>query len=240
MIQPIKEAPTVVRVTKSRTEMNLIRLLSRCEALVVEKKLSWKLEAYVEKLDELLNSLEKQNTIQPSLESINAYQRKINFIKGAMRVEKAEPEMKLVEQTKLNHYPDREVHQRQGTKVHRELRENLFGKEKKKQTQDVDQILREHESTKQKIAESMVSMAQDLKRNAQTAKHIIAKDTEVVKRTVHSTDENFGKLQKETERLEKKLKFSCSCHCTMWIMLVIACMVFLQMVMFMRFFPKRY
>ena len=239
MVQQTQQAQAI-RSTKSHTEINLVRLLSRCEALLVEKKLSWKLEAYVEKLEELLSDLEKQNTLQPSLERLHELQKKINFIKGAIQVEKTEPEMKLVEQTKLAHYPERGVHQRQGTKVHREVRENLFGEERKKQSQDVDQLLREEDARQRNITEDIVSLAQDLKRNAQSAKHIIARDTENVKRNLLTTDSNFGKLQRESERLEKKLKFSCSCHCTMWIMLAIACMVFLQMVMFIRFFPKRY
>lgn len=240
MVQQPTEPP-VIRVTKSKDEINLVRLLGRCETLINEKKLSWKLEAYVEKLEELLKVLERQNTLQPSLERLNEFQKKINYIKQAIKVEKAEPEMKLVEQTKLAHYPDQEIHLRQATKVNREVRENLFGKQKKKQQpQDVDQKLRDEDARQRELTETMVSLTQDLKRTVQSTKQLIGRDTEVLKRNITHTEDNFGNLQKESERLEKKLKFSCSCHCTMWFMLAVVCMVFLSMVMFIRINPKRY
>ncbi|XP_022707482.1 vesicle transport protein USE1-like [Varroa jacobsoni] len=238
------------RTLKTYNEIKLCRLLSQCEALLLGSKLSWRLQKYVVKLEELLKVLEQQNTQQPSLERLAELRRKVAYIVGVAQVEKVQPEKKFVEQLKVPQYPNSEVRQRRDTRVNRQIRDNLLGRRdrdnnletdsRRKETKDVDQILQEQDAMQQHIAESMVSLAQDLKRNALTAKQLIVADTEVVRSNLNATTSNYIKLQKESERLEKKLKFSCSCHCTMWLMLVVVCIVFLQMVVFIRLFPKRY
>lgn len=238
------------RIGRGPNEIKLCRLLSQCEALLLDSKTSWRLQKYVDKLSELLEAVEHQNTQQPRLEQLVELRKRVAYIKGAVHVDKVEPEKKCAEQLKVPQHPNSEVRQRRDTRVNRQIRDNLLGKRnhdgnlkegsRRKETQDVDQILREQDAVQRNIAESMVSLAQDLKRNALTAKQLIVQDNEVVKANLTATNLNYGNLQKESERLEKKLKFSCSCHCTMWIMLVVVFIVFLQMIVFIRLFPKRY
>ncbi|CAN7992697.1 unnamed protein product [Ixodes hexagonus] len=104
--------------------------------------------------------------------------------------------------------------------------------------EDFDAVLRYHNSMQEKIAEEMVSLAQNLKQNALLAGHIVKKDTEIVQKNVLTTDQNYKRLQDEQSRLEEHIRRSCSCW--IWLMLGIVCIVFLQMVIFMRIFPKRF
>ncbi|CAN8029327.1 unnamed protein product, partial [Ixodes persulcatus] len=104
--------------------------------------------------------------------------------------------------------------------------------------EDFDAVLRYHNSMQEKIAEEMVSLAQNLKQNALLAGHIVKKDTETVQKNVLATDQNYQRLQDEQNRLEEHIRRSCSCW--IWLMLGIVCIVFLQMVVFMRIFPKRF
>jgi len=50
-------------------------------------------------------------------------------------------------------------------------------------------------------------------------------------------DQNFQKLKVESDRLEEMNKRRCSW--TIWIMLAIVCVVFINMIIFIKFFPKK-
>ncbi|XP_066126618.1 vesicle transport protein USE1 [Saccopteryx bilineata] len=73
----------------SRLELNLVRLLCRCEAMAAEKRDpdEWRLEKYVGALDDMLQALKAQAS-KPASEVINEYSRKVDFLKGMLQAEK--------------------------------------------------------------------------------------------------------------------------------------------------------
>ncbi|EPQ01719.1 Vesicle transport protein USE1 [Myotis brandtii] len=88
----------------SRLELNLVRLLCRCEAMAAEKRDpdEWRLEKvgalhcrleldslreYVGALEDMLQALKAQ-TSKPVCEVINEYSRKVDFLKGMLQAEK--------------------------------------------------------------------------------------------------------------------------------------------------------
>ncbi|NXJ54168.1 USE1 protein, partial [Spizaetus tyrannus] len=73
----------------TRLELNLMRLLSRCEALAAERRdpEEWRLEKYVAALEDMLRELKKQSS-KPAPELLNEYCRKVDFLKGLLEAEK--------------------------------------------------------------------------------------------------------------------------------------------------------
>ncbi|NXX47186.1 USE1 protein, partial [Tricholaema leucomelas] len=73
----------------TRLELNLVRLLSRCEALAAERRdpEEWRLEKYVAALEDMLRELKKQAS-KPAPELLNEYSRKVDFLKGLLEAEK--------------------------------------------------------------------------------------------------------------------------------------------------------
>ncbi|NXA78981.1 USE1 protein, partial [Thryothorus ludovicianus] len=73
----------------TRLELNLMRLLSRCEALAAERRdpEEWRLEKYVAALEDMLRELKKQSS-KPAPELMNEYSRKVDFLKGLLEAEK--------------------------------------------------------------------------------------------------------------------------------------------------------
>ncbi|XP_075404838.1 vesicle transport protein USE1 [Tenrec ecaudatus] len=78
-----------VAMAASRLELNLVRLLCRCEAMAAEKRGpdEWRLEKYVGALEDMLLALKGQ-TSKPASEVINEYSRKVDFLKGMLQAEK--------------------------------------------------------------------------------------------------------------------------------------------------------
>ncbi|XP_012584322.1 PREDICTED: vesicle transport protein USE1 [Condylura cristata] len=76
-------------MTASRLELNLVRLLCRCEAMAAEKRDpdEWRLEKYVGALEDMLQALKAQAS-KPASEVINEYSRKVDFLKGMLQAEK--------------------------------------------------------------------------------------------------------------------------------------------------------
>ncbi|XP_064898636.1 vesicle transport protein USE1 isoform X2 [Columba livia] len=73
----------------TRLELNLMRLLSRCEALAAERRdpEEWRLEKYVAALEDMLRELKLQSC-KPAPELLNEYSRKVDFLKGLLEAEK--------------------------------------------------------------------------------------------------------------------------------------------------------
>ncbi|NWW58551.1 USE1 protein, partial [Ifrita kowaldi] len=78
----------------TRLELNLVRLLSRCEALAAERRdpEEWRLEKYVAALEDMLRELKKQSS-KPAPELLNEYSRKVDFLKGLLEAEKLSSSM---------------------------------------------------------------------------------------------------------------------------------------------------
>ncbi|KAB0365412.1 hypothetical protein FD754_009568 [Muntiacus muntjak] len=78
-----------VVMAASRLELNLVRLLCRCEAMAAEKRDpdEWRLEKYVGALEDMLQALKAQAS-KPASEVLNEYSRKVDFLKGMLQAEK--------------------------------------------------------------------------------------------------------------------------------------------------------
>ncbi|XP_042637538.1 vesicle transport protein USE1 [Orycteropus afer afer] len=89
MAPPEKAGHRPVVMAASRLELNLVRLLCRCEAMAAEKRDpdEWRLEKYVGALEDMLQALKTQVS-KPASEVINEYSRKVDFLKGMLQAEK--------------------------------------------------------------------------------------------------------------------------------------------------------
>uniref|UniRef100_A0A023GGU5 Vesicle transport protein USE1 n=1 Tax=Amblyomma triste TaxID=251400 RepID=A0A023GGU5_AMBTT len=246
----------------SRLEINFCRLLERCEALADDRNpTNWRFKKYVQCLEDMLLDLRNINTCQPSKDMLMQYANKVDFLKRLIDADTQphnSPEKALShEQLTLKPVPDekaKEILLKRQTKAIHDVREELLESRSAARTagdskglrqrtpgqgagEDFDAVLRYHNSMQEKIAEEMVSLAQNLKQNALLAGHIVKKDTESVQKNVTSTEHNYLRLQTEQSRLEEHLRRSCNCW--IWLMLAIVFFVFLNMVVFMRIFPKR-
>lgn len=246
----------------SRLEINFCRLLERCEALADDRNpTDWRFKKYVQCLEDMLLDLRNVNTCQPSKDTLVHYTSKVDFLKRLIAVDTQphnSPEKALShEQLTLKPVPDdkaKEILLKRQTKAIRDVREELLESRSSAKTsgdskglrqrvpgqgagEDFDAVLRYHNSMQEKIAEEMVSLAQNLKQNAVLAGHIVKKDTEAVQKSVQSAEQNYERLQNEQRRLEEHLRRSCNCW--IWLMLGVVFFVFLNMVVFMRIFPKR-
>ncbi|NXH68856.1 USE1 protein, partial [Hydrobates tethys] len=73
----------------TRLELNLMRLLSRCEALAAGRRGpgGFFSSQYVAALEDMLRELKKQSS-KPAPELLNEYSRKVDFLKGLLEAEK--------------------------------------------------------------------------------------------------------------------------------------------------------
>ena len=79
----------------------------------------------------------------------------------------------------------KEIHLQTQSKYIDEVRDELFGLRRRNpvnnemNNDDVDVVLKYHQNLQEKVAEEMVSLAQNLKHNCTVSNQIIKKDTEV-------------------------------------------------------------
>ncbi|XP_077554914.1 vesicle transport protein Use1 isoform X2 [Haemaphysalis longicornis] len=197
----------------------------------------------------------------PSKDTLVQYTNKVDFLKRLIAVDTQphnSPEKTLShENIALRPAPDvkaKEILLKRQTKAIQDAREELLefrssskatgdSKGLRQRTpgqgagEDFDAVLRYHNSMQEKVAEEMVSLAQNLKQNALLAGSIVKKDTEAVQKSIQTADQNYQRLQAEQSRLEEHIRRSCNCW--IWLMLAVVFIVFLNMVIFMRVFPKR-
>ena len=80
-------------------------------------------------------------------------------------------------------------------------------------------------------------MAKAMKHNSMVASDIIKNDNIELERSVKVVEHNAKKMQTESERLEELNKRKCSW--TIWIMLIIVCVAFVNMIIFIKITKKR-
>lgn len=134
------------------------------------------------------------------------FNKKVNFLKGVLQVDKLETSsQKLIAtellspvsspmQIPLTQDKTREIYLQSKAKYSNEIRNELLGidttRERKAGTKitttpnsltsdDVDAVLKHHHNVQEKVAEEMLSLTRNLKENMMMANHIIKKDTQV-------------------------------------------------------------
>uniref|UniRef100_A0A8V5H149 Vesicle transport protein USE1 n=1 Tax=Melopsittacus undulatus TaxID=13146 RepID=A0A8V5H149_MELUD len=245
----------------TRLELNLIRLLSRCEALAAERRdpEEWRLEKYVAALEDMLRELKKQSS-KPAPELLNEYSRKVDFLKGLLEAEKltSSTEKALANQflapgrtpttTKERTPATKTVHLQTKARCTGKMRSELLGTElnirkrkglasdEKQSAVELDAMLQHHQDMQEKLAEEMLSLARSLKNNTLAAQNVIKQDNQTLSHSLRMADQNFEKLKDESDRLEQHAKKSV--NWLLWIMLIVVCFIFIGMILFIRIFPK--
>ncbi|KYB26664.1 vesicle transport protein USE1 [Tribolium castaneum] len=201
----------------SRQEVNLRRLLAKCELMCKSKqKDDDRMPKYVESLEDMYQEVKKMS--DPNYEFLLTYQRRIAAIKADLGI------------TTSKYPPENDTEL---------LRESLLGVRHRKgpETSDLDQVLNFHENMQQKITDDMLILTKNLKEQSELANKIIKKDTEVVSRSAQLTDQNYSKLSAESNKLAEHSKRAWKCW--MWIMLLVVVVVFINMVLFMKVMKKK-
>ncbi|NXF75647.1 USE1 protein, partial [Sclerurus mexicanus] len=249
----------------ARLELNMVRLLSRCEALAAERRdpAEWRLEKYVAALEDMLREL-KQQANKPAPELLNEYSRKVDFLKGLLEAEKLSSSMEkaLANQflapgrtptTAKERTPaTKTVHLQAKARCTGQMRSELLGtvglvlllprlslglvSDEKQSAVELDAVLQHHQDMQEKLAEEMLSLARSLKNNTLAAQNVIKQDNQTLSHSLRMADQNFEKLKDESDRLEQHAKKSV--NWLLWIMLIVVCFIFISMILFIRIFPK--
>ncbi|XP_075981286.1 vesicle transport protein Use1 [Anticarsia gemmatalis] len=263
------EKPQLSRIPepkKSRLEMNVRQLLSKCEEIAKQESLdnNWRLKQYVESLSEMLTEL-KTGPDKPVKELLAEYTKRASFLKGVVQTATLNsPIEKLEAVQQLSHgaatmsadASAQEIHQKTVVKYGVELRSELFGLEDSDDTlrkrniikaanftsnsssqEDIDSLLKYHQNMQEKVAENMVMLTKSLKEQSQIASTIIKGDTEALKKSSDLTDKNLSSLKVESERLQEHSRSAWKCW--LWIMLAVVMVIFINMVLFMKVMKKR-
>ncbi|KAL0279313.1 UNVERIFIED_CONTAM: hypothetical protein PYX00_000902 [Menopon gallinae] len=237
---------------KSVLEINIIRLLKKCEELGKEsaKNFNWKLERYVTAVNTMLSELQKKQN-KPDAETLNEYIRRTDFLEKLVESQKIEnPVQRIVAIQMMSHgtsTPDgvitRELHQKTASVYSADVRKELFGldrgdelrlrKNDKSSGEDLDSLLRYQQSMREKVAEEMLIMARSLKEQSQLAGSIIKSDIQTIQKSTSIAEKNFSKLKLESARLEEHNKRACKCW--LWTLMLIVIVIFINMVFFIRF-----
>ncbi|KOC66716.1 Vesicle transport protein USE1 [Habropoda laboriosa] len=247
----------------SREEINIRRLLTRCELMAKDDPhKDWKLEKYILALDDMIKHLQTLPS-KSSKDTMIGYIKRTDFLKG------------LVNTTKLTNPVDRvvavqmlpkssttfndsigpniatQIHQKTSAKYNRELRAELFHNDKgvledgirqrlsstNMQDDDLDALLKYNRNIQEKIAENMLSMTSSMKEHALAANAIIKKDISSLERSDKLTDANTDKLKTESLKLQEHTQSYW--RCWMWVMIAFVLVVFFNMVLFMKLAKKK-
>uniref|UniRef100_A0A8C4QVR0 Vesicle transport protein USE1 n=1 Tax=Eptatretus burgeri TaxID=7764 RepID=A0A8C4QVR0_EPTBU len=229
-----------------RLETNLVRLLCRCEVLAGSSERDWRLEKYVEALENQLAQLKKHSS-KPTPEMLTEYARKVEFLKRLLEAEKlpSPTEKALAGQflapgrtptSSLESTPaSKTVYLQATSRFGAEMRSELFGEDSsditggdsdlrrrnvqsKDEDGDLGAVLRHHHNLQERLADEMLSLAQNLKHTTMTAQTVIQQDNKTLGESLRASDINYEKLKVESERLERHTKAP---NWWIWLMLAI-------------------
>ncbi|XP_068958181.1 vesicle transport protein USE1 isoform X2 [Petaurus breviceps papuanus] len=215
-----------------RLELNLVRLLCRCEALAAEKRdpSEWRLEKSTSSEKALANQfLAPGRTPTTTKERVPAtktvhLQTRARYT-GEMRSELLGTLFSPQESSATSGSGDLNLRKRTG-----------LGTDEKQSAAELDAVLQHHHSVQEKLAEEMLSLARSLKNNTLAAQNVIKQDNQTLSHSIKMADQNFEKLKTESERLEQHAKKSV--NWLLWIVLIFVCFIFISMILFIRIFPK--
>ncbi|KAL1513786.1 hypothetical protein ABEB36_003149 [Hypothenemus hampei] len=204
----------------SRQEINLRRLLAKCELMCKNQKDDERFEKYINTLEDMIQHVKRGS--MTSIEAIKNYQKRVSNIRQTLGIKTI---------SKYEEFNDPVA-----------MREDLLGLRHRNVNQtnaevaDFDQVLKYQEGLQNKIAEEMLQFTKSLKEQSEVANRIIKKDTEVASNSTRISEQNFSKLMVESNKLDEHSKKAWKCW--MWVMLVVVLMVFINMVLFMKVVKK--
>ncbi|XP_044265607.1 vesicle transport protein USE1-like isoform X1 [Tribolium madens] len=146
----------------SRQEVNLLRLLAKCELMCKSKqKDDDRMPKYVESLEDMYQEVKK--TSDPNYEFLLVYQGRIAAIKAELGI------------TTSKYPPENDTELlRKSPSLQCVRHRNV------PETSDLNQVLNFHEGLQQKITDDMLILTKNLKEQSELANKIIKKDTKVV------------------------------------------------------------
>lgn len=219
-----------------------MRLLHQCQKVADHK--DWRLEKYVDTLTEKLDKLRNQQVNHLTRDTLEEYERKIQFLRGLIEAEKLpSAEKRLLAAELLS--PDRDTktaHLIATNRYHNELRQELlltnrhrfannrpskFGAASSNGDNDVNED----------ITQNLLELTNNIRESMNAANAIIQKDTETLSKVAGGADTVSNKMQRNTDKLADFIRKGCQCG--IWIALIMVTFSFLMMVIFIRLFPKQ-
>ncbi|KAG8041866.1 hypothetical protein G9C98_007170 [Cotesia typhae] len=204
-------------IRMSRSEINVKRLLGRCELLAKEDShQDWRLEKYINALDDAIKKLQTLPD-KPSRDKMMEYTKRIDFLKG------------VIDAAKLTNSIERVVAAQMLPRAISVLVDSTGP--------NLDALIKYNRNMQEKIAENMILITNNLKEHALTANAIIKKDLASLERSDKLTEINAVKLNKESLKLEEHTKSKW--RCLVWVMIAFVVAVFFNMVLFMKIAKKK-
>ncbi|XP_031564371.1 vesicle transport protein USE1-like isoform X2 [Actinia tenebrosa] len=195
----------------SRLEIDLVRLLDRCESMAHEQQnqkqgLNWRLEKYVCTLQNQIIELSKAER-KPNQDTMNDYTKRINFLKGIIETEKKgsltekalasqqlpRPLSSISATSRTNKSPAekaQELHIKTKARIEKEMREELLGSKKDSQglrnRRPGEESTKEDEESIDSVLQYHQNMqekiAEDMVRMAQSLKHTSMMASNIIKK----------------------------------------------------------
>eukprot|EP00092_Neocalanus_flemingeri_P025649 GFUD01027807.1.p1 GENE.GFUD01027807.1~~GFUD01027807.1.p1 ORF type:complete len:268 (-),score=94.54 GFUD01027807.1:101-904(-) len=251
-----------MRGIKSRTEINLTRLLAKCQDMAnnsPDLSTEWRLPKFVSSCEDLFNSLPKPpDSSAPSQDSLMEYQNKIQFLKAMLPptqdTDQAPNHSNTTSPVLSVPLPQgsamardtvsKQIYQKAAERQNASTRDQLFGVEGEDrgvsglQGVSLDKILADHRDQQERVAEEMIKLTQSLKEQSAAAGTIIRGDTARLEQSSIMAENNLDKLGVEAKRVGE---FSArgNCRCWIWLMMGIVILTFVGMVLMMRLFSKK-
>ncbi|XP_038628701.1 vesicle transport protein USE1 [Tachyglossus aculeatus] len=253
----------------TRLELNLTRLLARCEALAAEKRdpSEWRLEKYVDALEDMLCAV-KQRSSKPGCEMLNEYSRKVEFLKGMLRVEKlpSSSEKALANQflapgrtpttAKERVSATKTVHLQTKARYTTEMKSELLGmvsssrdaKERSLRKRigvgpEEKQSASELDAMLQHHHNVQEKLAEEMLSLARNLKNNTLAAQNVIKQDNQTLSHSLKMADQNFEKLKTESErleqhTKKSVNWLLWIMLILVCFIFISMILFIRIFPK--
>eukprot|EP00090_Calanus_glacialis_P006703 TRINITY_DN15235_c0_g1_i1.p1 TRINITY_DN15235_c0_g1~~TRINITY_DN15235_c0_g1_i1.p1 ORF type:complete len:268 (-),score=110.54 TRINITY_DN15235_c0_g1_i1:128-931(-) len=251
-----------MRGIKSRTEINLTRLLARCQDMAnnsTDLATEWRLPKFVSSCEDLFHSLPKPpDSSAPSQDSLMEYQNKIQFLKSMLPPceDTDHPTTTSTAPNPVLSVPlpqgpamardtvSKQIYQKASERQNASARDQLFGVDGEEkgmaglQGVSLDKILADHRDQQEKVAEEMIKLTQSLKEQSAAAGTLIRGDTARLEQSSVMAENNLDKLGVEAKRVGE---FSArgNCRCWIWLMMGIVILTFVGMVLMMRLFSKK-
>ncbi|KAM6310822.1 vesicle transport protein USE1 isoform 2-T2 [Podargus strigoides] len=252
----------------TRLELNLMRLLSRCEALAAERRHpeEWRLEKYVAALEDMLRELKKQSS-KPAPELLNEYSRKVNFLRGLLEAEKlsSSTEKALANQflapgrtpttTKERIPATKTVHLQTKARCTGKMRSELLGTvcfgaadslllvDRLGLAPDEKQSAVELDAVLQHHQDMQEKLAEEMLSLARSLKNNTLAAQNVIKQDNQTLSHSLRMADQNFEKLKDESDrleqhAKKSVNWLLWIMLIVVCFIFISMILFIRIFPK--
>ncbi|XP_069784134.1 vesicle transport protein USE1 [Narcine bancroftii] len=256
-------------MASSRLEKNFLRLLVRCESMAAEKRdeKDWRLEKYVDALQEMLTEL-KKHISKPVPEVMNEYSRKVEFLKGLLEAEKLPhpAEKALANQFlapgwtsttgKERVSATKTVHLQAKARYTGEMRSELLGGPSlSADGSDITELRRRSGMGDEKHSTSEMDavlhhhhnmqerLAEEMLNLARNLKNNTLAAQTVIKQDNQTLSYSLRMADQNFEKLKVESErleqhTKKSVNWLLWLMLVVVCFIFISMILFIRIFPK--